>query len=125
MTEKSHCAWREGALFWINDDSARLPWAVPTNWRRADATEEARFLTILVFRATPDYLPPTNINVTYDGGVLIKWRTGWQELDIEVLPDATLEVLLWERAELVEEASFEPAALWRLCGFFAWLGFVE
>ena len=125
MSGTSRYIWRDNALSWISDNSTQLPWAVPTDWRPAEATEEARFFVINVLLTASAELPPTRISVTDDRGVLIEWRIGSRELNVEVLPNAMLGVSTWESAELIEHADVTTEAVWRLSRYFAWLSFAE
>jgi hypothetical protein len=83
------------------------------------------FLVIQVLLTTPAELAPARISVTDERGVLIEWCNRSRELNVEVLPNAMLDVSTWESGELIEQAALKTEALWRLSRCFAWLSFAE
>lgn len=76
------------------------------------------FAAIVVTSLFLEDLPIPFVVPTPRGGLQFEWNEGRRELDVEILPDCSLEFLKVENGEPMEEG---PATFFQLHGLFKWL----
>jgi hypothetical protein len=119
--ERSLSSWRASAIDWIHNALEQIPETPESNWHVGQPTYDARIAALQLLREEiPDDLIPIAINVTRDRGIQLEWQNGDKELDLEILPDGTIEASRWKGDDLEEELALQKS-YWRLRPLFEWL----
>jgi hypothetical protein len=129
--------WREDAINWIYQTS-ELPEVSPTKYyfgipgalRRhrcetpyhlAKPSLQARANALhIISRHVPTDFVPVELGITPNRGIELDWRKGEKELEIEVLPDGSIEILRYLAGTTINETKMQEPD-WRLAEAFVWL----
>jgi hypothetical protein len=112
--------WRDDAINWIHRHASELPEDPPTRWHVAKPSLLARTHALHIIRYIPTGFIPVELGVTLDRGIELDWHNGRKQLEIEILPDGSVEVLRCIEGETVGEFRL-PKPDWRLGEAFVWL----
>jgi hypothetical protein len=111
--------WREDAINWIHQAS-ELPEVSP-NQHIAKPSLQARANALhIIIRHVPTDFVPVELGITSNRGIELDWRKGEKELEIEVLPDGSIEVLRCLAGTKINESKMQRPD-WRLGEAFVWL----
>jgi len=79
-------------------------------------------ISIKLLEAIPfDDLPVPHVVPVSGGGIQIEWSIGQRELELEILPDGSVEFLKAERGQPLEEGKLTSVASSQVQSLLAWL----